>query len=404
MKNLREQRASNGEARNKISNIFNDPRRQIEIVSPFTAMYPRTPWTFNYNSRFSQILKQATVQKLPNKFLGLQSTKRAFEKWLLSAPPHEVESYANVLGPASMIFRIVHQDTLGLLQLVRLALSEVELASTDNVLQERALHWRYRLDQFRTQLTVLEESLQAFVKFVQADATGGGKQPPPDVETSPIDYLLLNVLDEIRLHKERISQAYTSLTSKVQISDSHRSIAEAETVTRLTELAFLFIPLSFATSIFGMQIIDGSTPASIYVAVAVAFTSAAYLLRFLIYRTTARRSDAVRKVRNNITAYAGLRSGSHIPSAVFVKWLFHVWFLTFWRLNIFAIIILAMVVVPFPLVWTSTLDTGLQIAISCLLVSVPIFLLGLYYLRNYYRKLRKISPGGSSWERNIEKL
>ncbi len=404
MKKLREQRASNAEYRNKISSRFIDPRRQIEMVSPFTQMHARTPWTLNYHSLFSQTSKQATVQKLPDKFFGLQSTKEALEKWLLSAPPHEVESYANVLGPASMIFRIVHQDTLDLLQLMRLALSEVDLASTDNVLQERALHWRYRLDQFRSQLIVLEESFQAFVKFVQADATGEGKQPPSDVETSPIDYLLLDVLGKIRLQKERITQAYTSLTSKVQISDSHRSIAEAETVTRLTELAFLFIPLSFATSIFGMQIIDGSTPVSIYIAVAMAFTSAAYLLRFLIYRTTERRSDAVRKVRNNITAYAGLRLGSHIPSAVFINWLFHVCFQTSWRLNILVIIMIAVVVVPFPLVWTSNLDTGLQIAISCLLASVPIILLGVHLLRIYYRKLRPNSPGGSSWERNIEKL
>ena len=404
MKELRKQRTSNGESRNKISNLSNGRLRQIEIVSPFTQMHARTPWTLKYHSLFSQISQQATVQKLPDTLSGIQSTKEALEEWLLSAPPHEVESYENLLGPASMIFRIVYQDTLDLLQLMRLALEEVELASTDNVLQERALHWRYRLDQFRTQLIVLGGSLQAFAEFVQADAAGEGKPSSPDVETSPMDYLLLNVLDEIKLVKERITQAYTSLTSKVQISDSHRSIAEAETVTRLTELAFLFIPLSFATSIFGMQIIDGSTPTSTYIAVAVALTSAAYLLRFFIHRTTERRSEAVRKVRNNITAYAGLRSGSHIPSAVFVKWLFHVWFRTFWRLNILAIFILAMVVVPFALVWTSSLDTGLQIAISCLLVSVPIFLLGLYLLRNYYRKSRTVSPGGSSWERNIEKL
>ena len=293
-----------------------------------------------------------------------------------------------------MIFRIAHQDTLDFLRLIRLALADIELASSDSILQERALHWRYRLDHFRAQLTVVEESLQAFVKFVKIDATSKRHQRAPDIETSLIEDLLSNVLDEINLHKRRITEAYTSLTSKVQISDSHRSIAEAETVTRLTELAFLFIPLSLATSIFGMQIIDGSTPASKYIAVVVALTSAAYLLRFFIHRTRGRRSNMERYIKNRITAYAGLRSGSRIPTVTLFRWLAQGSLKGFRALNYLGVIILITVVVPFPIIWKSSLGRDLQVLISCLLLAIPVclavFSLAARYAPSFVKHVREI--------------
>lgn len=395
--NLREQWNSNCKSQGKLIEEPGGTSSLIEIRSPFTQMYARTPWNLDYHWLFSQRTKQATAQELHDELPPFQSTKQALQRWILYAPVHEVKKYRNRLGPASMIFRIAHQDTLDFLRLIRLALAEIELASSDSVLQERALHWRYRLDQFRAQLIVVEESLQAFVKFVKIDETSKRKQHQPNVETSPIDYLLFNVLDEINLHKRRITQAYTSLTSKVQISDSHRSIAEAETVTRLTELAFLFIPLSFATSIFGMQIVDGSTPASTYIAVAAALTSAAYLLRFFIHRTIERRSNMERYIKNKITAYAGLRSGSRIPTVTFFRWLAHVFgdsLEVFQALNYLGVIILITVVIPFPIIWTSSLGRGLQVLVSCLLLAVPVclavFSLMAEHMPSFGRPVRRV--------------
>ncbi len=358
------------------------PNTQLEIRSPFTQTHARTPWTLNYDCIFAQ----STVQGLDDQLSPFQSTKEAFEDWLGSAIPKELALYANQLGPASLIFRIVHQDTLDLLQLMRLALVEIDRASSDNILQERALHWRYRLDQFRGQLVELEGSLPQFVKFVNPQATSKDRHDQPNLETDPIHYLLFDALSKISLLKQRIGEVYITLTSKVQISDSHRSIAEAETVTRLTELAFLFIPLSFATSIFGMQIIDGSTSPSIYIGVAVALTSLVYVLRFLIHRTTDRRLKTARTIRNNITADARMRTGSRISTAIFFKWIYHVSkrsVLRYWRLTVLGVAVLIMVVVPFPILWTRDLNRGLQVTISCLLLSVPVLLVSLYMVARW---------------------
>lgn len=88
--------------------------------------------------------------------------------------------------------------------------------------------------------------------------------------------------------------------------DSHRTIAEPEKINRLNEVAFLFIPLSLATAYFGLLIIDAATPASTYIALAFRLTSAANILRFIIYWMTECRMIFVQNIRNKITVYKKL--------------------------------------------------------------------------------------------------
>jgi Mg2+ and Co2+ transporter CorA len=61
-------------------------------------------------------------------------------------------------------------------------------------------------------------------------------------------------LTEVDRTLERLQTVSRSLTSNMALLDSRRSIAEAQNVTRLAELAFLFIPLTFAATLLGMQI------------------------------------------------------------------------------------------------------------------------------------------------------
>lgn len=51
----------------------------------------------------------------------------------------------------------------------------------------------------------------------------------------------------------RCQEAITVLMSSVTIHDAKKAIAQAETVAKLTFLAFVFVPLSFTTSFFGMN-------------------------------------------------------------------------------------------------------------------------------------------------------
>ena len=390
----RESRPSNCKFRRKPANVSSEHQgdwyRRVEILSLFTQMHCRTPWNLNYRNLFGFPTTESLSHEKFDQLSPFQSTTEALRKWLTSPSINEVKGYQNQLGPGSMIFRIAHQDTMGLLQLMRLAVTEIDLASSDTELQDTALHWRCRLDEFRARLIDLEASMRSFVDFLHANGSAP-KDFPPKLDTDPIDYLLHDALRAIAVHNERISQVYSSLTSKTQISDSHRSIAEAETVTRLTELAFLFIPLSFSTSIFGMQFVSGSTPATTYIAVALALTSGSYLLRFIINRTTEQRIHLERSINKRITVYAKLRAGSRISTATFARWLVHVvkrYILRFWKLSFLGATTLVMLVIPLPIIWTSGINTGLQIALSCLLVSIPTFFVGSYYASQYLKRKR----------------
>jgi Mg2+ and Co2+ transporter CorA len=58
------------------------------------------------------------------------------------------------------------------------------------------------------------------------------------------------------LHKieQRVDRSFQAIMSSMSILESERAIVQGAAITRLTELAFFFIPLSFAATFFSMQI------------------------------------------------------------------------------------------------------------------------------------------------------
>ena len=62
---------------------------------------------------------------------------------------------------------------------------------------------------------------------------------------------LLESVNKTRQHGHHVSR---SLHAAISLIESIRGIAEAEGVSKLTELAFIFIPLSFSASFFSMPI------------------------------------------------------------------------------------------------------------------------------------------------------
>ena len=82
----------------------------------------------------------------------------------------------------------------------------------------------------------------------------------------------------VRLIREQM-QSEISLWS---IEESKRSIEEATSVKRLTQLAFVFIPLSFVTSVFGMNVQEISgTGVKIWIFIVTAIVVGISLMMFL---------------------------------------------------------------------------------------------------------------------------
>ena len=107
----------------------------------------------------------------------------------------------------------------------------------------------------------------------------------------------------------------------MSLLESRRGIAEAESVTKLTELAFLFIPLTFSAALFSMQIeeFQSSSPSLwAFVLVAVTITASSYALRLAV------RSHAVVSMREmfieQLRDFSNSEDGSPIQTRAFFQW------------------------------------------------------------------------------------
>ncbi|EPS43491.1 hypothetical protein H072_2519 [Dactylellina haptotyla CBS 200.50] len=62
------------------------------------------------------------------------------------------------------------------------------------------------------------------------------------------------VQEEVTELREVLKETSAQISAQESIMEARKSVEQAESVTQLTRLAFIFIPLTFATSIFGMNI------------------------------------------------------------------------------------------------------------------------------------------------------
>ncbi|KAJ5173766.1 Mg2+ transporter protein CorA-like/Zinc transport protein ZntB [Penicillium coprophilum] len=187
-------------------------------------------------------------------------------------------------GPISLVrplIRIIRQDTLTLINQLRQVLDEIDIEILDDIkMEDRLSLWRQIINRAQRELPELKDSMEPFIEFLI-------KLHPP---SSPLEVAATGLearqdmhelgkdIDQIIL---RLSKTSASVTSNMGLLESRRSIDEAHAVARLTELAFIFIPMSFAASIFGMQIepFANPVPLSNFFVVAIVVTSFAYAMR-----------------------------------------------------------------------------------------------------------------------------
>jgi len=101
--------------------------------------------------------------------------------------------------------------------------------------------WRRRNKQSLHKLQILED----FVKHWRKDAV-------PCVETDHLLQDIRYIADQIGNYSQSLETKGPIITTMIQILDSRRSIEEAINVRHLTYIAMVFIPLSYAASIFSM--------------------------------------------------------------------------------------------------------------------------------------------------------
>ncbi|KAJ5173162.1 Mg2+ transporter protein CorA-like/Zinc transport protein ZntB, partial [Penicillium capsulatum] len=397
------ERMSQRPTRGMLDRDYNLPRNKEVQKIIVKQIAPRYAVTFDLDDVFRNKESTANLeQSLSATSSTAESTRNQLDK---QAGP------INLVGP---LFRIIKHDTLALLTQLNQILDGVETGILDDIrMEDRLFLWRQVISRAQRELPELQSSIGPFIAFINPLCSSGASEENQGSKPETLQEML-DLSKEIDQMCARLRQVSNLLTSNMGLLDSRRSIDEAHAVSRLTELAFLFVPLSFATSIFGMQIqpFDGPVPVRIFIGVAVGVTAFAYLVRM-----TSRSqwfSYAKATTKHGIQRYAESHSLAiptrSIPTLLMLQWIgaglgsgwkqlrksiFRLARHT-WALFGFAIIFIFLTGVtagvPIAIVWARDMDPGTQSAVTIPIIMIVFLFVGVPLWRMSNPEFRDALP------------
>lgn len=335
---------------------------EVEVALP---MGPRLPMDERLNKYRAN---DAELGSLKDSFTCLRSTS-----WSMQNPGRSVAGTAHSGGlsdPIVLLLRIVEHDTRVFLRSLEWALDDIGNDSLDEYLLTRRLSdWRKLMSEFEKEVPAISARLENFVHFVYG--SDPNKSLPDEV-----DIILRTVRENVATVKTRLDEAYADLRVDMQFNESRRSMNETQTVTRLTELAFMFIPLSFCASLFSMSIheLDNGVPVWVFVITALAMVSIAYGVRLLVGSELL--ANSIRRSSERFWEMTGVKPSETDKAPVFTIIRFtvqEIWESTKGVLLVgttgsFALT--APLVIPIVFMWTFTnMGTGFKAAITVFLLA-----------------------------------
>ncbi|KAF2635029.1 hypothetical protein P280DRAFT_554076 [Massarina eburnea CBS 473.64] len=312
-----------------------------------------------------------TSSQIDEYISSLQKPTSALDEFdhILSLPMNEENP---VFDPFQALMRTIHDDTLSLVDIVRISLRRVrEGTLNEDLMQQRVGFWRSLLHQLNFSIAEIDQQLLEFVHFSNTLNAPGHVELASKQLAKDTQQVIRNCID-------LIDKSSDSLRAEMQIVDSRRSIAEAESVSKLTELAFVFVPLSFVASVYSVNFRgqDQGVPVYQFAAVAVTFVIVAYAVRLSI------RSSRLIHYKNNtfeqIREEAGLQYSEPIPTHTFLTWagknssrkfLRSLWtFLTNFAPLVLILAVVAAILSPIVVLWLRGINKGFSAVIAVLLL------------------------------------
>jgi hypothetical protein len=171
---------------------------------------------------------------------------------------------------------VIATDIIVALQMFLGILEDIsKLSLNDGHLQTHIKVWREKIHFIESTTPILKKNFRV---FAESYTERGVKLPAPVVD----------VEESANLVMTRLRQLNKNLRADMSIIESRRGIEEAESVTRLTELAFIFIPLTFVSSLFSMQVeeLKNGVPLWIFFLTAAVASTFLYCLRIFIRSRT----------------------------------------------------------------------------------------------------------------------
>lgn len=267
-----------------------------------------------------------------------------------------------MLTPLDALSNIMMNDILGVLHSMDYTLAYISSKILDeSALQMKVDDWRHLHREFEIELRHFAASIKTFDDYTTSIkenmcAPCGFEQHQTGHLTSN-EHILQRCRERITDVGKRTEKSNKSLMATMSLLESKRGIAEAESVTRLNELAFFFIPLTFSASVFSMQVKElGSSNVTLmsFFVLAIVIITCSYAFRLLVRSTLLRKLG--RDCNHRIRTSAKLPSNAPIPTTSYVVWLWN----TVWDrlglpvfISIFTVILLA-------ILWIHPLEKGVK--------------------------------------------
>ncbi|KAI9771082.1 MAG: hypothetical protein M1840_002433 [Geoglossum simile] len=163
----------------------------------------------------------------------------------------------------AIISKFIREDYLDILIHFRNALDYVDLAmSNDDILQDAIPNWRSLFGRWRKEFP----QNKGFIFEILHHYKAPGKEPVLEVSehaedpgvTLWLEKEFSNIARDMEVVGKRAKLTFQALMSTMAIVESEKAIAQAETISKLTNLAFFFIPLTLSASVFGMNMVVSS--------------------------------------------------------------------------------------------------------------------------------------------------
>lgn len=291
-------------------------------------------------------------------------------------------------SPVITLLKIIENDTRALFRSLEWTLEDISHESQDDFLMARRLpEWRKLMNNFEIEIPATARRLKHFADFVFGP---NGEQDYPDEVSRIIEAVDLDIAEA----KARLADAYAGLRADMQFTESRRSITETQTVTRLTELAFVFVPLSFCASLFSMSIteLENGVPVWIFVVTALATIALAYAVRLFVGSEL-----LINSTRRSLERFWGTSTGGKRGADAPVLTIALYTAQEIWNSDGFAAganiarlaCFVAMIAVPVAFMWTSeSMGSGFNAAVTLLIVlsiaSSTIVLPAAFRIRTFY--------------------
>ncbi|KAF2453590.1 hypothetical protein BDY21DRAFT_424307 [Lineolata rhizophorae] len=214
---------------------------------------------FTYTGR-NKTEKQGPITYV-DKFTDFDPSRLRF----IDALERDPKSFASTIdGCIHDILRLIRADCGDVLSDYRETLDCIDDNMHDDVIIRDSLQeWRYLFGRWRKKLSNELKSLTRAIEELELAssmqvATGVGSQNH-DIITP-----LRSLAKELQRLALRTDSTFTAIMSTMGIIESQKAILQAETITKLTHLAFFFIPLAFCSSVFGMNINEWENQLSVW--------------------------------------------------------------------------------------------------------------------------------------------